>query len=47
MGVIDRLLLREILKTLVVVLLVLALVMLSSTLVRYLGKVASGLLLPL
>ena len=44
MGVIDRLLLREILKTLVVVLLVLALVMLSSTLVRYLGKVASGLL---
>lgn len=44
MGVIDRLLLREILKTLSVVLLVLALVLLSDTLVRYLGKAASGVL---
>ena len=42
MGVIDRLLLKEILKTLSVVLLVLALVLLSNTLVRYLGKAASG-----
>jgi len=42
MGVIDRLLLREIIKTLSVVLLVLALVLLSNTLVRYLGKAASG-----
>lgn len=42
MGVIDRLLLREILKTLVVVLVVLVLVLLSNTLVRYLGKAASG-----
>jgi len=44
MGVIDRLLLREILKTLFVVLLVLALVLLSNTLVRYLGMAASGAL---
>ena len=44
MGVIDRLLMREILKTLSVVLLVLALVLLSNTMVRYLGKAASGLL---
>jgi lipopolysaccharide export system permease protein len=44
MGLIDRLLLREILKTLLVVLLVLTLVLLSNTLVRYLGKAASGLL---
>lgn len=44
MGVIDRLLVREILKTLLVVLLVLALVLLSNTLVRYLGKAAIGLL---
>ena len=42
MGVIDRLLLKEILKTLSVVLLVLVLVLLSNTLVRYLGKAASG-----
>ena len=42
MGVIDRLLLKEILKTLSVVLLVLALVLLANTLVRYLGKAASG-----
>ena len=44
MGVIDRLLLREILKTLFVVLLVLALVLLSNTLVRYLGMAARGAL---
>jgi lipopolysaccharide export system permease protein len=44
MGVIDRLLLREIIKTLFVVLLVLALVLLSNTLVRYLGMAASGAL---
>jgi lipopolysaccharide export system permease protein len=44
MGVIDRLLLQEILKTLIVVVLVLALVLLSNTLVRYLGKAAVGLL---
>jgi lipopolysaccharide export system permease protein len=42
MGVIDRLLLKEILKTLSVVLLVLALVLLANTLVRYLEKVAGG-----
>ena len=44
MGVIDRLLLREILKTLLVVLLVLSLVLLSNMLVRYLGMAASGAL---
>lgn len=44
MGVIDRLLLKEILKTLFVVLLVLMLVLLSSTMVRFLGMAASGLL---
>ncbi len=44
MGVIDRLLMREILKTLLVVLMVLALVLLSNIMVRYLGKAASGLL---
>jgi lipopolysaccharide export system permease protein len=44
MGVIDRLLVREILKTLLVILLVLALVLLANTLVRYLGKAAVGAL---
>lgn len=44
MGVIDRLLLREIVKTLLVVLLVLVLILLSNTLVRYLGKAAVGAL---
>ena len=44
MGVIDRLLVREILKTLLVILLVLAVVLLSNTLVRYLGKAAIGVL---
>lgn len=44
MGVIDRLLLKEILKTLFVMLLVLMLVFLSNTLVRYLGMAAGGLL---
>lgn len=42
MGIIDRLLLKEILKTLAVVLLVLCLILLSNMLVRYLGKAASG-----
>lgn len=44
MGLIDRLLLREILKTLLVILLVIVIVLLSNTLVRYLGKAASGAL---
>ena len=44
MGLIDRLLLSDLLKTLLVILLVLVLVLLSNTLVRYLGKAASGLL---
>jgi lipopolysaccharide export system permease protein len=44
MGLIDRLLLREVLKTLLIILLVLALVLLSNTLVRILGEAASGLL---
>jgi len=44
MGVIDRLLLKDILKTLFVMLLVLTLVFLSNTLVRYLGMAAGGLL---
>ncbi|MGB5201392.1 MAG: LPS export ABC transporter permease LptF [Sedimenticolaceae bacterium] len=44
MGLIDRLLLREILQTLFIIVLVLALVLFSSTLVRYLGKAASGAL---
>ena len=42
LGVIDRLLMREIFKTLFVVVLVIALMLLSNTLVRYLGKAASG-----
>ncbi|WP_078120351.1 LPS export ABC transporter permease LptF [Thiosocius teredinicola] len=42
MGVIDRLLLKEIFKTLAVVLLVLSLILLSNMIVRYLGKAASG-----
>jgi len=44
MGLIDRLLLSEILKTLLVVLLVIMLILLSNTLVRYLGMAARGLL---
>lgn len=44
MGLIDRLLLREILKTLAVILVVLVLLLLANTLVRYLGKAASGAL---
>jgi lipopolysaccharide export system permease protein len=44
MGIIDRLLMREILKTLLIVLLVLAVLLLSNTLVKYLGKAASGAL---
>ena len=42
MGIIDRLLLREILKTLIVIVLILALVLLSNIMVRYLGKAAIG-----
>lgn len=43
MGLIDRLVLRETLKTLAVIVLVLVLLMLGSLLVRYLDKAASGL----
>lgn len=42
MGIIDRLLLREILKTLLVIVVIMALVLLSNLLVRYLGKAAVG-----
>ncbi len=42
MGIIDRLLLREILKTLLVIVFILALVLLSNIMVRYLGKAAVG-----
>lgn len=42
MGLIDRLLLREILKTLAVILVILVLLLLANNLVRYLGKAASG-----
>lgn len=41
-GIIDRLLFREVLKALTVILLVLVLVLLASTLVKMLGKVAAG-----
>ena len=44
MGIIDRMLLREIFKTLSVVVLVIVLVLLSNLLVRYLGKAAAGVL---
>lgn len=44
MGIIDRLLLREILKTLAVIVLILVLVLLSNIMVRYLGKAAVGAL---
>jgi lipopolysaccharide export system permease protein len=44
MGLIDRLLLREIFKTLLVIVVVLALVLLANTLVRYLGRAAGGLI---
>lgn len=43
MGLIDRLVLRETLKTLVVIVFVLVLLMLGSLMVRYLDKAASGL----
>ncbi|MCB1801134.1 MAG: LPS export ABC transporter permease LptF [Gammaproteobacteria bacterium] len=42
MGIIDRLLLREIVKTLLVIVLILALVLLANIMVRYLGKAAAG-----
>ncbi|MDJ0739414.1 MAG: LPS export ABC transporter permease LptF [Gammaproteobacteria bacterium] len=44
MGTIDRLLLREIVKTLLVIVAILALVLLSNIMVRYLGKAAVGTL---
>ena len=44
MGIIDRLLLREIAKTLAVILLILTMVLLANFLVRYLGKAAVGAL---
>lgn len=44
MGLIERTLWRDITRTLLLVLFVLAVVLLSNTLVRYLGKAASGLL---
>ena len=42
MGIIDRLLLKEISKTLLVIVVILALVLLSNIMVRYLGKAAVG-----
>ncbi len=44
MGIIDRLLLSEILKTLAVIVLVIVLLLLSNVMVRYLGKAALGVL---
>lgn len=44
MGIIDRLLLREVLKTLLVILVVLQVILLTTLLVRNLEQVASGLL---
>lgn len=44
MGIIDRLLLSEILKTLAVIVLVIVLLLLSNVMVRYLGKAAIGAL---
>ena len=44
MGLIERSLRHDILKTLIVVLFVLLVILLSNTVVRYLGKAASGLL---
>ncbi|MCB1725235.1 MAG: LPS export ABC transporter permease LptF [Gammaproteobacteria bacterium] len=44
MGIIDRLLLREIVKTLLVILLILTMVLLANFFVRYLGKAAVGAL---
>ena len=46
MGILDRLLVREVLKTLVVILLILLLVLLASHFVKLLGKAASGSLAP-
>lgn len=42
MGIIDRLLLREIVKTLLIIVMILTLVLLSNIIVRYLGKAAVG-----
>jgi len=44
MGIIDRLLLSEILKTLAVIIVVIVLLLLSNVMVRYLGKAALGAL---
>jgi len=44
MGIIDRLLLRDILKTLAVIVAILALLFFSNALVKFLGRAASGVL---
>lgn len=44
MGIIDRLLLRDIIKTLLVVLMILVLLFFSNALVKFLGRAASGVL---
>ena len=44
MGLIDRLLFKEVFKTLVTIVLVIVLLLLSTTVVRYLGKAAGGAL---
>jgi len=44
MGIIDRLLMWEVLKTLALMLVVLGLLLLSNTMVRYLGLAANGML---
>ncbi|MCB1774211.1 MAG: LPS export ABC transporter permease LptF [Gammaproteobacteria bacterium] len=44
MGIIDRLLLRDIIKTLAVIVAILALLFFSNALVKYLGRAASGVL---
>lgn len=46
LGILDKLLVREVLKTLAVILLVLLLVMLASHFVKLLGKAAAGNLAP-
>ena len=44
MGLIDRFILKEIIKTLLIMVFVLVVLLLSNLLVRYLGKAASGLI---
>ena len=46
MGILDRLLVREVLKTLAVALLILLLVLLATQFVKLLGRAASGGLAP-